>query len=242
MADVFAGGETTARIPPTLKAGNYLIRSELIAIHNAVTQGGAEYFPSCTQLRVGGSQSGVPAQSDLVKFPGAYKDSDPGVFVPDLFQPGFKYTAPGPAVAKIAKGNGGGESNPAPSSTKDASTSTRAPSSSTSAKPSTSSAVVPDVPAPVGNVAPKPSSSDVTSSPSALPTAPSPVTTRVCKRKRSSLKYMQAKRAAKREVVPVASPSPAPIPTPAVAPRRSHGRHSGRGLRSRLEHGSHAVL
>ncbi|TEB27902.1 glycoside hydrolase, partial [Coprinellus micaceus] len=133
MADVFAGGETTTRIPSTLKAGNYLIRSELIAIHNAVTRGGAEYFPSCTQLRVGGSQSGVPAQGDLVKFPGAYKDSDPGVFVPDLFQPGFKYTAPGPAVAKIAKGSGGGESNPAPSSTKDASTSTRAPSSSTSA-------------------------------------------------------------------------------------------------------------
>ncbi|KAJ3505932.1 hypothetical protein NMY22_g17412 [Coprinellus aureogranulatus] len=91
MADVFNGQSTEAKIPSTLKAGNYLIRNELIAIHNGMTLGGSEFYPSCTQLRVGGSQSGTPAASDLVKLPGAYKDTDAGILVPDLFNPGFKF-------------------------------------------------------------------------------------------------------------------------------------------------------
>jgi len=37
-------------IPSTLKSGQYLIRHEIIALHLATTVGGAEFYPSCTQV------------------------------------------------------------------------------------------------------------------------------------------------------------------------------------------------
>ena len=55
-----------------------MLRHEIIALHLATSLGGAEFYPSCTQLRVGGSGSGTPNQT--VSFPGAYKDTDPGIF------------------------------------------------------------------------------------------------------------------------------------------------------------------
>jgi len=64
--------------------------------------GGAEFYPQCVQLRVGGSKSGYPASNELVTFPGAYADRDPGLFVPGIFEPGFQYQIPGPPVAKLA--------------------------------------------------------------------------------------------------------------------------------------------
>ncbi|KAF8897612.1 glycoside hydrolase [Infundibulicybe gibba] len=42
-----------ARIPINIAAGDYLIRHEIIALHLATDKGGAEFYVSCTQLRVG---------------------------------------------------------------------------------------------------------------------------------------------------------------------------------------------
>ncbi|KAF7760304.1 CAZyme family AA9 [Agaricus bisporus var. burnettii] len=95
-------------LPKNIAPGNYLIRQEVIALHAAVSVGGAEFYPSCSQLKIGGSGTGKPKSSELVSFPGAYDDEDAGIVVPDIFNPGFKYQFPGPKIASFV--NGGGDS------------------------------------------------------------------------------------------------------------------------------------
>ena len=54
----------------------YLVRIEHIALHQAMNQGGAQFYISCAQINVtGGSGSKTPA---TVSFPGAYSGTDPG--------------------------------------------------------------------------------------------------------------------------------------------------------------------
>jgi len=124
------GGVATAQIPSNLAPGNYMIRHEIIALHLATSFNGAEFYPGCAQLRVGGSQTGVPKDSDLVSLPGAYSDNDPGIFDPTVFDNNAKYVFPGPAIASFVSGtsNGGG-SDPTPTSTS-GSTPTKSPTKS----------------------------------------------------------------------------------------------------------------
>jgi hypothetical protein len=102
--DLMNGGVATGSIPTTLAPGNYLLRHEIIALHLATSMGGAEFYPGCIQLSVGGSQTGKPASSDLVSIPGAYKDSDPGIFDPSVFDTNAPYTFPGPKIAGFVSG------------------------------------------------------------------------------------------------------------------------------------------
>lgn len=51
-----------------------------------MTEGGAEFYPACIQLSVGGSQTGQPTSSEEVTFPGGYSDTDPGILVPNVSQ------------------------------------------------------------------------------------------------------------------------------------------------------------
>lgn len=74
----------TTKIPDSLASGQYLIRHEIIALQLAVSEGGAEFYPSCTQVKVGGSQVSTASSSELVSFPGAYADTDPGIFDPNV--------------------------------------------------------------------------------------------------------------------------------------------------------------
>jgi hypothetical protein len=106
------GGVDTVTIPTNLAPGNYLIRHEIIALHLAIQRRGAEFYPACTQLRVGGSQSGKPADSELVSFPGAYSDDDPGIYDPDVYNPDVPYQFPGPKVAAFVPASTAGSSNP----------------------------------------------------------------------------------------------------------------------------------
>lgn len=55
---------------------------QIIALHVATTVGGAEFYPSCTQVRIGGNGTGTP--DSTVSFPGAYSDTDPGIFDPTV--------------------------------------------------------------------------------------------------------------------------------------------------------------
>ena len=81
--ELFHDGKTTiAVVPKGLASGDYLIRHEIIALHLATALGGAEFYPMCTQVAVQGSGSGVP--SPTVSFPGAYSDTDPGIYDPDV--------------------------------------------------------------------------------------------------------------------------------------------------------------
>ena len=113
------GGVASATIPSNLAPGNYLIRHEIIALHLATSFNGAEFYPGCAQLRVGGSQTGVPKDSDLVSLPGAYSDNNPGIFDPSVFDNNAKYVFPGPAIASFVSGspsNGSSGATPTSSS------------------------------------------------------------------------------------------------------------------------------
>jgi len=104
QADLMNGAVARVTIPDNLAPGNYLIRHEILALHLGTTVGGAEFYPSCAQIRVGGDQTGQPEANELVRLPGGYSDNDPGIVVPDVFNPDAPYTFPGPAVAKFIDG------------------------------------------------------------------------------------------------------------------------------------------
>jgi len=92
-------------VPKAIENGDYIMRHEIIALHLADKKGGAEFYTSCFQLRVtGGTGSG--AVTPTAKFPGAYSATDPGIFAPKVFDSGFKYQFPGPAIPKFAAGAG----------------------------------------------------------------------------------------------------------------------------------------
>lgn len=68
----------TTRIPEKLTPGNYLMRHELLALHQTNTP---QFYPECVQLVVRGSGTAKPAESCLTTIPGYAKQSDPGVTV-----------------------------------------------------------------------------------------------------------------------------------------------------------------
>lgn len=104
QADLMTGGLAVVTLPSNIASGNYLIRHEIIALHQANVLQGAQFYPSCTQLRVGGNQTGTPDENDLVTLPGAYHDDDPGLYDPNnnFYDPSANYTFPGPPIAAFA--------------------------------------------------------------------------------------------------------------------------------------------
>lgn len=72
------------RIPAGLKPGPYLIRAEMIALHEGDVsyivnpRRGAQFYPDCVQIEVRGDGD-VALPSDGVGFPGAYGYGDEGV-------------------------------------------------------------------------------------------------------------------------------------------------------------------
>jgi hypothetical protein len=87
---------TNATVPASTPSGEYLLRVEHIALHNAMQANKAQFYLSCSQVNITGGGAGTPGP--LVSLPGAYKSNDPGILVnlnglgPDSYQ------APGPAV------------------------------------------------------------------------------------------------------------------------------------------------
>ncbi|KAI9452113.1 glycosyl hydrolase family 61-domain-containing protein [Lactarius psammicola] len=134
--DVMNGSPVSVTLPTDVEPGDYLVRHEIIALHLAVSRGGAEFYPSCTQIRVGGSQSGTPDQT--VSFPGAYNDNDPGIFVPNVYDTNSPYDFPGPPVSNLASPadslntNGGDQSSSSVSPATTTTTSRRPTGTSTS--------------------------------------------------------------------------------------------------------------
>ncbi|KAJ6580736.1 glycosyl hydrolase family 61-domain-containing protein [Mycena capillaripes] len=126
------GSPASVTLPSNLAPGNYLLRHEIIALHTAQSLGGAEFYPSCSQLTVSGSGTGAPAPSELVSLPGAYKPSDAGILI-DVYNMKGAYQFPGPPVAAFVKG---GSSPAAPG--KGTTTTKAAAPTSTHASPSTS--------------------------------------------------------------------------------------------------------
>jgi len=67
-----------------LAPGNYLIRHELIALHQA---NAPQFYPECAQIKVLGSGTAEPSASYKVSIPGYCKDSDPNIRVRILSSP-----------------------------------------------------------------------------------------------------------------------------------------------------------
>ncbi|KAI9058946.1 lytic polysaccharide monooxygenase [Trametes sanguinea] len=99
MNALYQGKPAEVQLPSNIAPGEYLIRHEILALHTAMSLGGAEFYPSCTQLKVSGSETGKPDQT--VSFPGAYHDTDPGILI-DAYDLVGAYVFPGPAISNLA--------------------------------------------------------------------------------------------------------------------------------------------
>lgn len=95
----------TVKIPSDIAPGNYLVRHELLALHSAGQDLGAQFYPVCINFKITGNGNAKPSG---VKFPGAYKRTDPGILV-NIYNGISNYIIPGPAP--YVEG-----SNPSPSS------------------------------------------------------------------------------------------------------------------------------
>ncbi|TPX11334.1 uncharacterized protein E0L32_001152 [Thyridium curvatum] len=86
----------SSRIPANLAPGNYLIRHELLALHQANTP---QFYAECAQIVVSGSGSYVPSGNYLYSIPTYAPMSDPGIMV-DIYTNGAStsYTPPGGPV------------------------------------------------------------------------------------------------------------------------------------------------
>ncbi|KAI0727053.1 glycosyl hydrolase family 61-domain-containing protein [Fomitopsis betulina] len=102
QAYIMQGDSYTFTLPEDIAPGGYLIRHELISLQLAVSEGGAEFYPMCAQVVISGSGSGTPSSSETCTFPGGYADTDPGIYVPDVYNGNLDYIFPGPNISHLA--------------------------------------------------------------------------------------------------------------------------------------------
>jgi len=162
QSDLMNGGPSTyvtVTIPKNLLAGNYLLRHEIIALH----QQPREFYPACVQLKVTGNGKDSPSDGDLVKIPGAYHEDDDG-FNNNIYDGNGAYNFPGPPIPEVFRSG----SNRSPRSTSKPPAST--PGVNTNADNPSSTSLSPPSDSNVGTK--KPGASDPTSM-STMPT-PSP--------------------------------------------------------------------
>ncbi|PSN65497.1 hypothetical protein BS50DRAFT_497298 [Corynespora cassiicola Philippines] len=134
---------------PDLAAGEYILRPEIIALHEGNRVGGAQLYMECVQIKV--TSSGAVTLPAGVAIPGAYKSNDAGIHF-DIYNSFSSYPIPGP---KVWDGASGGAAPapapaPAPSSVK---AETPAPTKPATVKPTSAPAAAP-APAPVTSKAP----------------------------------------------------------------------------------------
>ncbi|KAH7371017.1 glycoside hydrolase [Pyrenochaeta sp. MPI-SDFR-AT-0127] len=84
-------------LPARLAPGNYVIRHEIIALHGGQSDNGAQLYPQCLNLKVGGS--GTVAPSGGVPGTSLYTRNMPGIIFNLYTSPApTTYTYPGPAL------------------------------------------------------------------------------------------------------------------------------------------------
>ncbi|KAK2757080.1 hypothetical protein FQN54_005049 [Arachnomyces sp. PD_36] len=86
----------TVNIPATIKPGNYVLRHELVGLHGAYDEGGAQFYPQCVNLEISGDGTETPKGTVGTKL---YKSDDPGVLY-DIYGDQNKptYIIPGPPL------------------------------------------------------------------------------------------------------------------------------------------------
>jgi hypothetical protein len=139
----------TVTVPSNVAAGNYVFRHEIIALHGAGSENGAQNYPQCVNIEVTGSGTENP---EGVLGTELYTSKDAGI----LFNPYTtieSYEIPGPALV-----GGGSPSNPTPS--KPASSSTPTPTASAAASTSAATTQPTATASPTSAPAPAPSQGD----------------------------------------------------------------------------------
>ena len=81
-------------IPTSIAPGNYVLRHEIIALHSAGTEGGAQNYPQCFNLKVTGSGTDSPAGTLGTEL---YNLDDPGILV-NIYTSLSTYVIPGPTL------------------------------------------------------------------------------------------------------------------------------------------------
>ncbi|KAF2085771.1 lytic polysaccharide monooxygenase, partial [Saccharata proteae CBS 121410] len=85
----------TTTIPSSIAAGNYVLRHEIIALHSAGSEDGAQNYPQCINLEITGD--GTDSLSDGTLGTALYTETDPGIEV-NIYQSLSSYTIPGPTL------------------------------------------------------------------------------------------------------------------------------------------------
>ncbi|USP80545.1 glycoside hydrolase family 61 protein [Curvularia clavata] len=81
-------------VPESLAPGQYVLRHEIIALHSANQENGAQNYPKCINLEVTGSGTATPKGTPADKL---YTPTDPGIKA-DVYSDPSGYKIPGPAL------------------------------------------------------------------------------------------------------------------------------------------------
>jgi hypothetical protein len=116
QADIFQNFDATTdvTIPTNLPAGEYLVRHEIIGLHLGNVPGGAEFYPSCFQVRLGQSEvrsATLPPADKSVTFPGGYTDDEPGILFFGVYDPNSAYDFPGPELVSTSTDENNDDNN-----------------------------------------------------------------------------------------------------------------------------------
>jgi hypothetical protein len=93
---ISSNNSRTVTIPSSLASGLYVIRNEIIALHSAGTENGAQNYPFCVNLNVTGGGSTKLSGGTLGT--ALYTPTDPGILV-NIYAALSSYVIPGPAIS-----------------------------------------------------------------------------------------------------------------------------------------------
>jgi len=87
-------GAWSVTVPSAIKAGNYVLRNEIVALHSAYDVGAAQFYPQCANIKITGNGTVVPSG---VLGTSLYNQNDPGVHY-NIYNDELKpsYPMPGP--------------------------------------------------------------------------------------------------------------------------------------------------
>jgi cellulase len=85
----------TTTLPKKLKPGNYVVRHEIIALHGARKDDGAQLYPQCVNLKVGGGGNVAPPEG--IAGTALYSRTEPGMKF-NIYGSPTSYPFPGPPL------------------------------------------------------------------------------------------------------------------------------------------------
>lgn len=101
------GNSWESTIPSSIAAGNYVMRHEIIALHSAGNENGAQNYAQCINVKVTGGGSDNPEGTLGTAL---YTPTDPGIKI-SIYENLDNYKIPGPALYKAGSSNNNGNNN-----------------------------------------------------------------------------------------------------------------------------------